>query len=441
MRWKTAEYTGWGRVLKATGDMARPERVSALKSLWADSKGPAIGNRRSYGDVCLNDKGRAIDMTRLNRMVAFDPLTGILEAEAGITLGEITQVFATKGWIPHVVPGTGFVTLGGAIANDVHGKNHHGAGSFGQYVNRINLLGANGKTRIVTPCDTPDLFKATIGGLGQTGVILSAEIQLKPCASAIMDVRENRAEGLDEFLAMLDRSTATYCVGWIDATAKGSTLGRGILEEAEIRDHTVQAKLSRAKSVPRDAPSFAMSAPLVRLFNALYYRRVPQDGRRLDRPMQDFFFPLDRIHNVNRLYGKNGFHQFQCVLPDATAREGLAEMLRAISKAGLASPLAVIKKMGPGRAGFMSFPMQGYTLAVDFQNRPRAAGLIADLEEITLKSGGRIYLAKDALTRADSIAEMYDELPDFTRVVNAADPKGVFLTDMVRRLKLRKIKP
>lgn len=441
MRWKTAEYTGWGRVLKATGDIARPERVSVLKSLWADGKGPAIGNRRSYGDACLNGKGPAIEMTRLDRLIAFDPATGILKAEAGITLGEITRIFATKGWIPHVVPGTGFVTLGGAIANDVHGKNHHGAGSFGQYVTRISLLGANGKTRQITPDGTPDLFKATIGGLGQTGVILSAEIQMKPCASAIMDVRENRAEGLDDFLAMLDQSTATYSVGWIDATATGAALGRGILEEAEIRDHTVQAKLGRAKSVPRDAPGFAMSAVLVRLFNAIYYRRVPQDGRRLDRPMQDFFFPLDRIHNVNRLYGKNGFHQFQCVLPDATASEALAKMLRAITKAGLASPLAVLKKMGAGRAGFLSFPMEGYTLAVDFQNRPRAAGLIADLEDITLRSGGRVYLAKDALSRADSIAEMYDELPDFARVANVADPQGVFLTDMVRRLKLRKVMP
>jgi decaprenylphospho-beta-D-ribofuranose 2-oxidase len=348
MRWKTAEYTGWGRVLKATGDMARPERVSALKSLWADSKGPAIGNRRSYGDVCLNNKGRAIDMTRLNRMVAFDPLTGILEAEAGITLGEITQVFATKGWIPHVVPGTGFVTLGGAIANDVHGKNHHGAGSFGQYVNRINLLGANGKTRIVTPCDTPDLFKATIGGLGQTGVILSAEIQLKPCASAIMDVRENRAEGLDEFLAMLDRSTATYCVGWIDATAKGSTLGRGILEEAEIRDHTVQAKLSRAKSVPRDAPSFAMSAPLVRLFNALYYRRVPQDGRRLDRPCRISFSRWIAFITSTGCTAKTAFTSFNASCLTPLPAKGWPRCCGRFPKPGWPRPLRSSRKWAPG---------------------------------------------------------------------------------------------
>jgi decaprenylphospho-beta-D-ribofuranose 2-oxidase len=438
MLWKTDEYTAWGRVLKAKGDMARPERVAAMKALFRDGPAPAIGNRRSYGDASLKDGGKVIDMTRLNRLISFDPKTGLLEAEAGVTLGEITRIFSLKGWIPQVLPGTGFVTLGGAIGNDVHGKNHHGAGSFGQHVTRIDLLGANGRVRKVTPEGTPDLFRATVGGLGQTGVILSAEIQMKPCASAIMDVRESRMETLDEFIAMLAQSTATYSVGWIDGTARGAALGRGILEEAEIRDHTVKADLARAKSVPFNAPGLAMAPAIVRMFNALYYRRVPADGRRLDRPMQDFFFPLDRINHVNRLYGKAGFHQFQCVLPDEAAPAALHQLMAAISKAGLASPLAVLKKTGPGRAGFLSFPMEGYTLAVDFQNRPRAAGLIADLEEIAMQAGGRVYFAKDALARPRNIAAMYGEQADFARVANAADPDHAFETDLVRRLKLRK---
>jgi len=441
MRWNTAEYTGWGRVLKAKGELARPERTAALKDLWKDAKGPALGNLRSYGDACLNDGGRAISMARLDRLISFDPKTGLLAAEAGITLGEITRIFAPKGWIPHVLPGTGFVTLGGAIGNDVHGKNHHGAGSFGQYVTRIDLLGVNGRVRKITPDGTPELFRATLSGLGQTGVILSAEIQMKPCASAIMDVRESRMENLDEFLAMLERSTATYCVGWIDGLASGSALGRGILEEAEIRAHTVKAQLQPARSVPFDAPGLAMVSPIVRAFNALYFRRVPQDGRRLDRPMQDFFFPLDRIHNVNRLYGKSGFHQFQCVLPDATARASLGEMMEKIVRSGLASPLAVLKKMGPGRSGMMSFPLEGFTLAVDFQNRPRTPGLCADLEDIVLNAGGRIYLAKDALAHAASIAAMYDEQPAFAKIANEADPEGMLKTDLVKRLKLRSVAP
>ncbi len=438
MRWKTAEFTGWGRVLKSASDMARPEKLAALKELWKETPAPAVGNLRSYGDASLNDGGRLINMTRLNRLIDFDPATGLLTAEAGLTLGDLLRLMAPKGWIPAVLPGTGFVTLGGAIANDVHGKNHHGAGSFGQHVTRIELMGAHGRIRLIGPDRNPELFRATVGGLGQTGLILSAQIQLKPAPSAIMDVRENRIENLDEFLAMLGRSTASYCVGWIDCLAAGTAMGRGIIEEAEIRDHTVQARLARAKTVPFDAPSFAMSSPVVRAFNAAYFRRVPADGRRLDRPMQDFFFPLDRIHAVNRLYGKNGFYQFQCVLPEETARAGLAEMLTAIAGSGLASPLAVLKKMGPGRAGFLSFPMEGYTLAVDVQNRPRAAGLVSDLEDITLKHGGRIYLAKDALSHAASIARMYDELPDYARLVAEADPEGVFITDIVRRLKLRK---
>jgi len=434
MRWKTAEYSGWGRVLRAEGQLARPERQSALAALAHEELAPAIGNCRSYGDTSLNHGGNAVDMTRLDRFLGFDPDTGVLTCEAGLSLGEIARIMAPRGWLPSVMPGTGFATVGGAIGNDVHGKNHHGAGSFGQHVLGIDLLNANG-AQYVTPDSNPDLFRATMGGLGQTGIIASAKLQLMRCKGDIVTLTERRVAGLDDFLPLLDRSEATYTVGWIDATATGDALGRGILEEAETGAGLVPpAKPS--KSVPVNAPGWALSPPVVRLFNRAYYNRVPKRGRSVVKPINDFFFPLDRIHDWNRLYGKTGFHQFQCVVPVASAPV-LRDMLKRISASGLASPLAVLKRMGPGRAGHMSFPMEGYTLAVDFRNRGGADNLISVLEDITAEAGGRIYLAKDALTSRDKVRAMYLDYNDWATEVAKADPKGALITDLVRRLGLR----
>lgn len=434
MVWKTADYWGWGRALRAHGEIARPERRAALEALLAEGLIPAIGMRRSYGDAPLNDGGRVIDMTRLDRMLAFDAATGVLEVEAGARIGEIAAIFAPRGWLPAVMPGTGFATVGGCIGQDVHGKNHHHAGSFCQHVVSLRLLTADGE-REVTPHKAPELFRATAGGLGQTGIILSARIRLMACKGDVMVVTERRAEGWDEFLALLDASEASYTVGWLDATARGAALGRGILEEGETGSGLVPRRV-RYRKVPFDAPGFALSRPVVRAFNAAYYRRVPERGRTVVKPITDFFFPLDRIHDWNRLYGRRGFHQFQCVVPVAAA-PALREMLEAIAASGLASPLAVLKRMGPGRAGHLSFPMEGYTLAVDFPNRAEARELIKRLEEMTSAAGGRIYFAKDSLARGTDIRGMYPELADWQRQVARADPEGRLRTDLVRRLGLR----
>jgi decaprenylphospho-beta-D-ribofuranose 2-oxidase len=421
-------------VHSAQGRLARPEKQAALAALLSEASAPAIGRCRSYGDACLNSGGAAIDMTRLDRFVDFDPETGHLTVEAGLQLGEIVRIFAPRGWLPAVLPGTGFVTVGGAIANDVHGKNHHGTGSFGQHVLSAVLSNAHG-TQEVSPDAAPELFRATMGGLGQTGVISQATLRLQKTKGDIVTLTERRAETLADFLVMLDGSSASYTVGWIDATATGAALGRGILEEAETGAGLLP-KPRPAKSVPRDAPGFALSSPVVKLFNGAYFRRIPKAGRTRVRSVQDFFFPLDRIHNWNRLYGKRGFHQFQCVVPVAAA-EALRDMLARISRAGLASPLAVLKRMGPGRAGHLSFPMEGYTLAVDFPNKPGAAKLIAALEDITAEAGGRIYLAKDALATRERIHAMYPERLAWAKIVAEADPSGAFQTDLVRRLGLR----
>ena len=430
MTWKTCTYSGWGRALTATGDIARPERASVLAKLPA---APAIGNKRSYGDAPLNNNGRVIDMTRLDRVLDFDATTGVVTVESGLTIGELARLFAPKGWLPPVMPGTGFATIGGCVAMDVHGKNHHHIGSFGQHVAAITLL-QNGKQRRITPKDDT-LWRATIGGLGQTGVIVNTSIQMLACKGDVMMVTERRVDGWDEHIVQLDASQASYTVGWIDATARGDALGRGILEEGETGAGLV-SKPKPSKSVPFNAPHFALSKPIVRAFNAAYFRRVPSDGRTVVKPIQDFFFPLDRIHDWNKLYGKRGFHQFQCVVPLDQAG-ALRAMLEKIANSGLASPLAVLKRMGEGRAGYLSFPMEGYTLAVDFPNRAAACELIGELEDMTTSAGGRLYLAKDALATPEQMAAMYPELPAWQKAVTKADPTCALATDMTRRLNLR----
>jgi decaprenylphospho-beta-D-ribofuranose 2-oxidase len=435
MRFKQMDYAGWGRVLTASGPMARPERMRGLAGVMAERPAPAFGNHRSYGDASLNNGGDAIRMTRMDRILSFDRTTGILEAEAGLTIGDLARVTAPQGWLPAVLPGTGFATLGGCAAMDVHGKNHHVAGSFGQHVLSVTLI--QGDKRVVaTPKRNKALFRATMGGLGQTGVIAQMKLQLKPCPGTVLEVRERRIECFDDFIRALDASPSDYVVGWIDAAATGAHMGRGVLEEAQLtRGDTPPG--SHSRKVPMDAPGFALSAPVVRLFNAAYYGRIPPgEGRTRTRRIDDFFFPLDKIHDWNRLYGKRGFHQFQCVVPlDQVA--ALREILTEISEAHLASPLAVIKRLGAGRAGHMSFPMEGYTLAVDFPAREGVEALVSQLEQLCRQAGGRLYLAKDALAHGEAVKAMYPEHGDWAAEVAKADPDGTYETDMTRRLDLR----
>ena len=424
---KDQTYSGWGRALSAHGEIARPEDAKTLAAL-----APAHGNRRSYGDAPLNNGGKAIDMTHLDRIIAFDRDTGLLTVEAGISIGELARLFAPQGWLPAVMPGTGFATVGGAIAMDVHGKNHHHAGSFCQHVTAITLI--QGTSRKITP-KSGAIWKATCGGLGQTGIIAQATLQMAKSRGDMMLVTEQRATDWDHHIALLDNSTSPYTVGWIDATATGEDLGRGIVEEGETCKG-LRPTARGTKKVPFNAPRWALSSPIVKAFNAAYYRRVPKTGRTVVRTVQDFFFPLDKIHDWNKLYGKRGFHQFQCVVPLHQA-EALRTIMQTIATSGLASPLAVLKRMGEGRAGYLSFPMEGYTLAVDFPNRPAARALIARLEAATLAADGRLYLAKDALCTSAKIKSMYSDHPKWAREAAKADPDGLLQTDMTRRLDLR----
>ncbi|SFC38554.1 FAD-binding oxidoreductase [Tropicimonas isoalkanivorans] len=434
MTWKTTDAWGWGRVYRTRGEFARPERASALDRIAADSPCPAIGQRRSYADACLNSHGRTVLTDRLDRILSFDPDTGVLDAEAGCQLSEIVRLFAPRGWLPTVLPGTGFATVGGAIGMDVHGKNHHHAGSFGQHVASLTLHQPDGRSE-VHPGEP--LFEATVGGIGQTGPIGSARLQMQRIKGPVMMVTERRVPDLDTYLSLLDVSEAPYTVGWIDATASGASLGRGILEEAENGAGLVPPA-KRGRTVPFDAPPFALAGTVVRGFNAAYYRRIPERGRTVVKPMEDFFFPLDKIYDWNRLYGKRGFHQFQCVVPLAE-RDVLRDMLAAVAASGLASPLAVLKRMGPGRAGMMSFPAEGYTLAIDFPAREEAPGMIRRLIAMADEAGGRVYLAKDAFAQPEQMDRMYPDRVAWAELVNARDPEGAYETDLVRRLALRTI--
>ena len=434
MRWKNDELTGWGGALKATATLARPERHGALTAALQDTPCPAIGARRSYGDAGVAE--HAIDMTRLDRFISFDKVNGLLDAESGVTITDMLNTFAPKGWMPAVMPGTGFATLGGCIAHDVHGKNHHLAGSFGQHVESLVLMGPDGKSQRISLKSKPKLFRATIGGLGQTGVIVSARLHLAKCPAGSMAVQERRMEDLDAFLEVFNASHADFQVGWLDMTANGIHLGRGIMEEAHF-SHDRYQKPKKAKSIPFNAPSFAMSKPIVKAFNWLYYRRISADGRDVERPLHKFFFPLDGIRHWNRLYGKRGFHQFQCVLPNEEAPATLALMIEAITSSGLASPLSVLKRLGHGRGGMMSFPMEGFTLAVDIVNKPAAKPLLARLNELARNAGGRVYLAKDSSLEAGYLPDMYPELADFRAEAAKADPLRAFETALTKRLKVR----
>jgi decaprenylphospho-beta-D-ribofuranose 2-oxidase len=442
--WKPMTVTGWGRSSTAAVEACRPERIAEAHRALGQVGGEGIiahGSGRSYGDAALNDGGRVMLTRRLDRVLAFDPSTGDLAVEPGVTFADLLKIFLPRGFLVPVTPGTAFATLGGAVANDVHGKNHDRTGGFGDHVQWLDLLLPSGEELRVSPSERPDLFAATIGGIGLTGIILAVALRLQRVPSPAVTVAERRIGDLDGFLAAFaeHRATATYSVGWIDALARGRSLGRGILELAEPAQTAGAAAPAKARTrrVPVDLPGFVLNPASVALFNEAYYRRVPAAGRERLLPYEKFLYPLDAIRDWNRIYGRRGFYQFQCVLPDEAAPRGLRALLEAISAARGASFLAVLKTLGGEGRGHLSFPLRGHTLALDF---PRGAGtdeLMARLERLTLDHGGRIYLAKDACLSAAGFAAMYPKLDVFRAVLREIDPQGRMTSGMARRLNIR----
>jgi decaprenylphospho-beta-D-ribofuranose 2-oxidase len=425
--------SGWGRHPVAVGTVARPERLR----LPPDGR-PILprGLGRSYGDAAVPSASgaRVLETVRADRVLAFDAGSGALTCEAGLALDEIVRIFLPRGWFPPVTPGTRFVTVGGCVACDVHGKNHHRDGSFGSFVDRLVVEVADGR---VVECGLHrerELFLATVGGMGLTGLITEVTLRLQPVESGWMAVETAPVAGLT---AMLDglRDAAKdwqYTVGWIDCLARGAALGRGILMRGRHAGRGAAPAdpppEPRRLSVPLNAPEWLLSPLLMRAFNTAYYRsraRHPGGSARIV-PYHGFFYPLDAIGDWNRLYGRRGFLQYQCVVPRA-AGAAVTELLERLAAAGAASFLAVIKDCGPESDAYLSFPLEGTTLALDLPYRgPATEALVHELNAVVIAAGGRVYLAKDAVTRAEDFARMVPRLDQWRRIRDAWDPERRF---------------
>lgn len=436
--------SGWGRFPRvACRTLAVRTVADATRALGGPGGLIARGNGRAYGDAALNPR-LTLCMRGMDRMLAFDPASGVLTCEAGVLLDEILEVFVPRGWFPPVTPGTRLVTVGGMIAADVHGKNHHVAGSFGDHVTGLDLLMADGRVVTCGPDREPELFAATRGGMGLTGVILRAGVRLIPVGTAWIRQETLRADGLDAIMGMFEESAGwTYSVAWIDCLARGARLGRSLLfrgEHAGVDELPAEHRAApfsigrrRARTMPVELPGAALNRWTVGAFNALYWRRGTPRETLVD--YDRFFYPLDAILEWNRLYGRAGFTQYQCVLPKTASAAGLRALLETIAAAGDASFLAVLKLFGR-QEGLLSFPMEGYTLALDFPVRTATLGLLLELDAIVADHGGRLYLAKDARMGAGMLRRGYPALPRFRALRAARDPGGAFRSLQSERLDL-----
>ncbi|MCO5163294.1 MAG: FAD-binding oxidoreductase [Mesorhizobium sp.] len=394
----------------------------------------AVGNMRSYGDSCLNSAGTIVDMRSMNRIIAFDPESGVLEAEAGVLLPEIIAAGAPHGFFPPVVPGTQFITLGGAIANDVHGKNHHRRGTFGRHVLWLDLMRSDGQLHRCGPGENPALFGATVGGMGLTGMILRAAVRLMQVPSLDVAEKIQPFGNLDEFFAMAEAADAQneYAVAWIDQLAGGRGLGRGLLLTGNhAEDGSRQAlPLGGRLAVPFQPPINMLNRPFLKAFNTAYRLAKGRPRGVAVSGYQGFFFPLDGVRDWNRLYGPRGLFQHQSIVPAATAREAIPALFEAARKAGQGSFLTVLKRFGDlPSPGILSFPRPGYTLTLDFPNRgPSTRALLDALDRITIGAGGAVNPYKDARMAPETFAASF---PRWREVEALRDP--VFGSDFWRR--------
>jgi FAD/FMN-containing dehydrogenase len=423
----------WGRRHRAAQRFLNPSSPDQVETLLTERAGETLlpyGLGRSYGDSCLNDDGRLVAMRRLDHFIAFDRDRGVIECEAGVSLAELIAFLSTRPlddggyWMLPVVPGTKYVTVGGAIANDVHGKNHESQGTFGRHVDWIDIIRSDGQR---VRCDRErdaGLFRATIGGIGLTGVVVGAAIRLMRVPGLSLDTIDRRIESLDDYFAQAgDDPDRSYRAAWVDVTARDRRIGRGIHSASKwVAGDAVTTRAS-GPAIPVEAPSFVLSPLPVRAFNALYRRKLGlRTERRAVSGMNPVLFPLDGIAHWNRLYGRRGFYQHQSVVPVASAREAIALMLTDIARSGEGSALTVLKQFGAlASPGLLSFPMEGTTLAVDFQDRGSSTVAILDrLEAIVREAGGRLYPAKDGRMTAKDFESGYPALGEFARWVDPA---------------------
>jgi decaprenylphospho-beta-D-ribofuranose 2-oxidase len=447
---RSVTLTGWGRIAPSTSELAEPAGDAEAAALLRTAGGGAIprGLGRSYNNAAQCAGGLVVSTARFNRILSLDPATGVALCEAGVSLEQLMVAGLPHGWFVPVSPGTRQVTVGGAIAADVHGKNHHVAGSFARHVRQFSLLLPSGDRRTVTPEDDPALFWATAGGMGLTGLITQAAVQLKRVPTALVKVETVRTADIDETMRVLAEHDAKYgyTVAWSDSTATGARLGRSVITSgdfataadlpASVRDTPFAFDPRARLSVPAVFPPGLLNQYSVRLANEVWYRKAPK--RRADeiQTIGQFFHPLDGVRNWNRVYGPGGFRQYQYVLPfgqEAAVRRSF-EM---VSSLPAPSFVTVLKRFGAADPGLLSFPGPGWTLALDFPARTRGLLPLLDrLDRLVIDHGGRVYLAKDSRVTRTSFEAMYPRVAEFRRIRGEIDPDGLLVSDLSRRLSL-----
>lgn len=445
---------GWGRTAATPALVDRVRDEADVRKVLAEAHSGAPGRgvvarglARSYGDAAQNAGGHVLDMTGSDRVLDVDLAAAEVEVEAGISLDRLMNLFVPLGMFVPVTAGTRYVTVGGAIAADIHGKNHHVAGSFSQHVRWLDLLTADGQVRRVSPESDPDLFWATAGGMGLTGVILRARVRMKPIETSRCLVDTDRTPDLDALMTLLAETDHLYdySVAWIDCVAKGARMGRSVLTRGRFarRDELPQRKQadplrysgSVKLSVPDVFPPRLLNVATVSAFNELWYRKAPIRKRDQLQSIPTFFHPLDGVGAWNRIYGPHGFVQYQVTVPFGH-EETMRRVLERIATSGHASFLAVLKRFGEGNPGMLSYPSPGWTLALDIPVVGGLARLLDELDEQVVEVGGRTYLAKDSRVRPEVFARMYPRLEEFRAVRRRVDPDGVFTSDLARRLEL-----